>query len=76
MIRARGGVTSYVGYGALTLIIMYILFLYNATKNGLNTCESNNTNLKDEKRELLSQLSGNTNIYSCNYILLLKIICI
>ena len=58
MMRPRGGFTSYVGYGALTLILMYVLFLYNATKSGLNSCDVRESKLKDDKKELLSHLSG------------------
>ncbi|XP_067945742.1 uncharacterized protein [Watersipora subatra] len=57
MMRPRGGFTSYVGYGVLTLILMYVLFLYNATKNGLSSCHETGQKLKDDKQELLSHLS-------------------
>lgn len=63
--RPRGGITPYVGYGALTLICMYVLFLYNATKTGLNSCEENVLKLKDEKKAVLNHLSGE--IYSFTY---------
>lgn len=58
MLRGRGGVTSYVGYGALTLILMYVVFLYNATKTTLNQAESEVAKLKEDKQEILAQLSG------------------
>lgn len=58
MMRGRSGVTSYVGYGALTLILMYVLFLYNATKTSLQSAEGQVTQLTNEKQEMLSQLSG------------------
>lgn len=50
--------TSYVGYGALTLILMYVVFLYNATKTTLNQAESEVAKLKEDKQEILAQLSG------------------
>ena len=58
MLRGRGGLTSYVGYGALTLILMYVLFLYNATNTSLKQSETEVTKLKEDKQEILSQLSG------------------
>ena len=58
MLRGRGGLTSYVGYGALTLILMYVLFLFNATNTSLKQSETEVTKLKEDKQEILSQLSG------------------
>ena len=63
MLRGRGGLTSYVGYGALTLILMYVLFLYNATNTSLKQSETEVTKLKEDKQEILSQLSGLCSVY-------------
>lgn len=58
MMRPRGGFTSYIGYGALTLILLYTLFLYNATNTNLKLCEQNVSKLKEDKKELDNVLSG------------------
>lgn len=68
MLRPRGGMTSYVGYSALTLVLMYVLFLYNATNNGLTSCEEKVQKLKDDKKVLLSQLSGTLSVFLGPYI--------
>lgn len=64
MLRARGGMTSYVGYGALTLILMYVVFLYNATKSNLDLCEAFVNKLKEDKKEMDNVLSGELSLAS------------
>jgi len=58
MFRGRGGTSTYLGYGALTLILMYVLFLYNATKQNLDDAETRVGHLTKSEKELYNELAS------------------